>query len=71
MNTQWSMKERQTRPHTGQDQILWAHVLKTEVMWNHARNRIGFDLQNKDVVKIYNISLKSKAIYANKTKIHE
>ena len=34
-------------------------------------NPIGFDLQNKDVVKIYNFSLKSKAIYANKNKIHE
>ena len=34
-------------------------------------NPIGFDLQNKDVVKIYNFLLKSKAIYANKTKIHE
>ena len=57
------MKESQTQPHAGQDQILWDHALKTEVIWNH--------LQDKDVVKLYNFSLKSKAIYANKTKIHE
>ena len=34
-------------------------------------NPIWFDLKNKYVVKIYNFPIKSKAIYTNKTNIHE